>query len=216
MRTLLEKAHDVSSIGTFVLTIVVVALMVIPMLWPSSGIAVAGGQRMVGWLMPSILAVCLLLAGALHLLAARTRHEPSPARTEVPERMRAPATSPPRLGAQNLEGRVFVGPDITPQFLQSLLKAHTEVQAEKLLDIYVGKWMQLSGEVCHVGKFEYGSSTVMFAGQPDKDDPAVMLYFSKVWTERLSVLRLGNNINVIGRIGSVNGLRVRLDDCELV
>ncbi len=81
MRTLLEKAHDVSSIGTFVLTIVVVALMVIPMLSSRDSAATAsGGQLMSGWLMPSILAVCILLAGFLNLLAARSRYQSPPGR----------------------------------------------------------------------------------------------------------------------------------------
>jgi hypothetical protein len=215
MRTLLEKAHDVSSIGTFVLTIVIVALMVIPILWPSSGFAAAISQRLVGWLMPSILAVCLLLAGVLHLVAARTRHEPAPARTEVPEKVRMPATSPPALAAQNSEGRIFVGPDITPQFLVSLLSGHTEVQAERLLDIYVGKWIKVSGDVSHVGKFEHGHSTVMFTSQR-LEVPSIIMHFGGAWTERLSVLRLGNKINVIGRIDLVQELRIFLDDCELV
>jgi hypothetical protein len=71
----LEKAVAISSIGTFVLTIVMVALMVIPMLpHPDSQHvnAVSGGKPMIGWLMPSILALSLVLAGVLHFLAART------------------------------------------------------------------------------------------------------------------------------------------------
>jgi hypothetical protein len=68
MRTLLEKTHDVSSIGTFVLTIVVVAFMVIPMFPHAS----QGAAPRISWLMPSVLAFSLLFAGFLHLMAART------------------------------------------------------------------------------------------------------------------------------------------------
>jgi hypothetical protein len=210
----LEKANAICSIGTFVLTAIIVVLMV----WPAQQAPSSPpkGQPMIGWLMPSILAFCLILAGVLHLLAARTQHEPSPDRTHVvPDSVRMPVTSPLPLDTPNLEERIFVGPDITPQFLTNLLREHTEVQAAKLLDIYIGKWMALSGAVSHVGKFEYGSSTVMFSGQV-LSSPTIVMLFGKAWTEALSVLRLGNNIKVIGRINSVDLLRIRLDDCELV
>jgi hypothetical protein len=222
MQTPLEKAHDVSSIGTFILTIVVVALMVKPMLWPSQApqsAVVSGGKPMIGWVMPSILAFCLLLAGVFNLLAARTRHESSQARPEALQRTPMPMSSPslPVLPAPVpiLEERIFVGPDITPQFLFSLLSGHTEVQAGKLLDIYVGKWITLAGDVTHVGKFENGSSTVMFS-HDSFGGVLVSMEFGASWTGRLSILRQGNNINVIGRITSVDALRVKLEDCELV
>jgi hypothetical protein len=164
------------------------------------------------------------LGGVLHLLAARTRHEvPLGHSHEKPVTLITPTLAPQALTTAPVEAtvpkaekRIFVGPDITPQFLFSLLSGHTEVQAERLLDIYVGKWIKLSGDVNHVGKFEYGSSTVMFSSQPSKGVPVVAMEFSEAWTGRLSVLRLGNNINVIGRIKSVNAMRVKLEDCELV
>src|SRR5437879_2916929 len=134
MRTPLEKAHSFSSIGTFVLTVVIVALMVIPMLWPSraeqGNAPTSGGQPMMGWLMPSILAVCLLLAGALNVLAARTRRESLVAQPEIFQE--APPLSPVSRGP-NSEGRIFVGSDITPSLLANQFREHTEIQARKLL-----------------------------------------------------------------------------------
>jgi hypothetical protein len=38
--------------------------------------------------------------------------------------------------------------------------------------------------------------------------------FGEVWTERLSVLRLGNNINVIARINGMDAIRLKLEPCE--
>src|ERR1700685_862968 len=74
MRTRLEKAHDISSIGTFVLTIVIVAFMVYPMLPHGSAETTARrNQPGIGWVMPAVLAVCLLTAAILNLLAARAR-----------------------------------------------------------------------------------------------------------------------------------------------
>lgn len=173
---------------------------------------------MIGWVMPSILAFCLVLAGVLHFLAAKqARHKPLPTHTRTEVIEERTTVEPPQhtTATQDSGQRVFLGPDITPQFLFGLLSGHTEVQAGKLLDIYVGKWMRLSGAVGHVGKFEYGSSTVSFSSQ-SFNGVLVYMEFGAAWTERLSVLRLGNNINIIGRVISVTALRVKLQDCELV
>jgi hypothetical protein len=85
----LEKVHHFSSIGTFLLTIVVVAIMVIPMLWPSqmspqqhAGTALES-KPMIGWLLPSILSFSLVLAGVLHFLAARATNAPKPRPTQT-------------------------------------------------------------------------------------------------------------------------------------
>jgi hypothetical protein len=63
----LEKIHHYCSIGTFVLTAVLVAITVVPVFLsadPPKG-------RVVGWIMPSILAVALVVAGVLHFKARR-------------------------------------------------------------------------------------------------------------------------------------------------
>jgi hypothetical protein len=83
MRSWLEKAHDLSSIGTFILTVIVVFLMVEPLLKPAQQSAgqnqetqkelpnSAPTRRFSGWVLPSALAFSLVLAGGLHLMAAR-------------------------------------------------------------------------------------------------------------------------------------------------
>lgn len=200
MRTKLERAHDISSIGTFVLTIIIVALMVIPMLWPlhttQVSAASSGNRQMITWLMPSLLAFCLVLAAILNLLAAHTRHhEPSLASGDI-----SPSS-----------GRIFLGPDITPQFLYSRLEGYTAIQAKKLLDIYVGKWMKLSGAVDHVSESSDGSCLVRFRGEI-----RIYMSFEKKWIDQLSILRPGSNITVIGRIESVEAMGVNLGNCELV
>jgi hypothetical protein len=43
------------------------------------------------------------------------------------------------------DGRTLV--DVTPAYLASLYGEHTEIQADKLLEAFVGKWMRVSGSV---------------------------------------------------------------------
>jgi hypothetical protein len=219
MRTKLERAHDISSIGTFALTIIVVALMVIPMLWPSGSspqhdAALSGGQRMIGWILPSILALSLILAGILHLLAARSTAGSSMRRDDRIVGAAIIPGAPSLPVVPSVEGRIFVGQDITARFLTGLLEGHTSIQASKVIEPYIDKWMQLSGEVANVGEFRHGSSTVTFINEPL--DPNVFMRFNETWIPRLSILRRTNYINVIGKINSIDKFSVILDECELI
>src|SRR5579863_6187510 len=196
MRTKLEIAHDVCSIGTFVLTIVVIVLMVIPMLWPTeppqqSAAAAGGHPLMIGWVMPSILAFCLLLAGVLQLLAARTRHRPSLASPAALQRMPLPVFSPPPpvlpVLVPPLEEKIFVGPDITPQFLTDIARNHTYIQASKMLEIYIGKWMKVSGVISNVSQISTTLTMVIWSGSVLQEIPSIYLMFDGQWFDRLSI-----------------------------
>src|SRR5579864_2743734 len=68
----LEKIHHFSSIGTFVFTVVLVVLTVVPMVWPRSD---PPRGSVVGWIMPSVLALALVCAALIHLKAARVTKE---------------------------------------------------------------------------------------------------------------------------------------------
>lgn len=158
---------------------------------------------MIGWVMPSILALALLMAGVLHFLAARTRHEPStPARSAPSER----------------ERRVFVGPEITPTFLNSLLGGHTQMQADNIVAVYIGKWITLSGSVSQVTASDSSSvftrsSLVTF--DQARGEPMVFMHFDEQWKEQLSILRPGSRITVVGRITKIYRLGINLEQCEL-
>jgi hypothetical protein len=79
----LERTHHYCSIGTFVFTVVLVVLVVVPPNAPSDS---PGDHPAMKWIMAGILALALVLAGALHLAAARVsrrrRDDPPPPRTE--------------------------------------------------------------------------------------------------------------------------------------
>ena len=42
-----------------------------------------------------------------------------------------------------VDGRIVV--DVTPEYLTGLFKQHLNVQAKKLIEAYIGKWMKVSG-----------------------------------------------------------------------
>ena len=88
------------------------------------------------------------------------------------------------------------------------------IQAGRVIEPYIGKWMQLSGEVANVGEFSYGSSTVTFI--KELSDPTVFMRFNEIWIPRLSILRRTNYINVICKIKSIDAFAVTLDECELI
>jgi hypothetical protein len=219
MRTRLEKAHDVSSIGTFVLTIVIVALMVLPMLHGSAETAAPGNHPAIGWVMPAVLAVCLLLAGLLNLLAARSRSLNLPA-------MPLPAPTPSFSGPTpadvptpvDSEERIFVGANVTPELLLSFFKEHTAIQGQRLIEPFIGKWMRVSGNLSEVISSDpKRRAQVTFSGRGLRSDLAdIYMYFRTADSiDRLSILRRGDSMTVVGQIVLVNPVQVDLDNCEL-
>jgi hypothetical protein len=207
MRTLLEKAHSLSSIGTFVLTIVIVVLMVIPLLWPSGVFAVPPG-RVIGWVLPAILAFCFILGGALNFLAARTRHEPSPDRAQVPLHTR-PAPLQPRPAL--VPNRVPT--NATPAELANIWEQHTAVQAKKLSECYLGTWMEISGSVFNVREDANDVAVSV------DNVPGVLLVrceFPKELEQRCSVLRKGDAVNVLGKVSDFDARIVTLKECEFI
>jgi hypothetical protein len=216
MRTKLEIAHDVSSIGTFVLTIILVALMVIPMLWPSqapqSSVASAG-KPAIAWVMPSILAFCIVLASVLHFLAARAprRSERSLSRAEVLQKM--PANLPTIAHMPVLPGG-RVPTNATPDELSKLWKGNTAVQAGKLSEIYIGTWMTISGSVFDVRRALGGDQ--MLISVKTGSFMLAQCYFHEDWEHRCSVHRKDDSVVISGKVTGFDEHTLSLEDCELV
>jgi hypothetical protein len=104
--------------------------------------------------------------------------------------------------------------DVTPDYLIGLFDQHTSIQAQRLIEPYIGKWMRVSGKLRDISDHTYGSqlsfersrlggNVYMWFRQPDRKD-------------RLSVLRRGTRLTVLGQIQWVNNMEVNLDNCELI
>jgi putative nucleic acid binding protein len=209
MRTFLEKAHDISSIGTFILTIVVVLIMVVPMLRPPQQIpqnqtpqnsATGAGKPMIGWLMPSILVVCILLTGVLNFLAARERRRPT-ATMPTPEALRTQT----RLASR-------VPTNATLSQLTEIWKHNTAVQAKKLSEVYIGTWITVSGSVYDVKQYR-NEFHVQVAGSGVS---IVSCAFALEWDQRCSGLRKGDSISVLGKVSDFDQALIWLGECEFI
>jgi hypothetical protein len=128
---------------------------------------------------------------------ARTKRDVS---TEVP----VPASAPERIVI-----------DVTPEYLMGFYKEHTDVQAAKLAESYIGKWIKQSGKVANVASSESMRTwEVYFADS--RAEYIVSLAFDQTWADRVSVLKRGEQISVLGQIGRFDGSHLHLVHCELL
>ena len=120
----------------------------------------------------------------------------------------------PLMAYQPPSERIFV--EKAPQELTNVFKTYIDAQAEKLIQPYMGKWLRLAGAVTNASQisgkfwqvFLHLESDSLFGIQ-------IVLYFANTWTEHLSLISRGTNINVIGRISKVSASELDLQACEL-
>ena len=198
------------------LTIVIVAFMVLPMLpHGSADTTPPRSQPVIGWLMPAVLAVCLLVAGILNLLAARTRSISSNSNLHARSPIPVPVSAP--LLDTHVEERIFVGANITPEYLLGLFKDHTSIQARKLIEPFIGKWMRVSGDLSEIISSTSDRAQVTFSGRGLTGNlaPVFMYFRTKESVERLAILRRGDSLTIVGKISDINLVQIDLDPCEI-
>lgn len=111
--------------------------------------------------------------------------------------------------------------DLDPTYIVGLFKDHTDIQAQKLIENYIGKWTQISGTLSQVSAFNESAQVTFERWHNDSPDPYMrltpyMYFHGKQWVDRLSMMRRGTPIKVRGRITGINSaVELRLDDCEL-
>ena len=154
-----------------------------------------------GWL--TFMSIGVLLAVGLnipprwypwrHGRAAATAPGSSGAARPVPEAESAP------LQEERIEERIVV--NVAPEYLWGAFKERTSIQARGMLAGYVGKWMEVSGLVRDVGEgivtFNPGLTTTRRIHARFHDDR---------WMDRLSLLRPGDQITVLGQIGTITAV----------
>lgn len=116
------------------------------------------------------------------------------------------------------DGRTIV--DVTPEYLTGLFDDHTDIQAERLIEAFIGKWMRVSGPVGNVSSITEGKAVVRFPNSSSGDPYGflnVTMYFNdeSVIDNRLRILQKGDRIQVVGQIRRVSSAWVELEDCEL-
>jgi hypothetical protein len=107
------------------------------------------------------------------------------------------------------DGRVIV--HITPEELINYFREHTTAQAQKLVGVYLGKWMRVAGPVSDID-----NAGIVFI-RHENTNKAILLEFNEAkWVERISVLRLGDEVAVLGQLQYISGIGIRLENCELL
>lgn len=109
--------------------------------------------------------------------------------------------------------RIYIKVD--PAVLSGFYNEHTQLQASKLLETYVGKWIRISGSVMDVEMSVLGK-IVVFLSTENMTRPLMALYFEPQWAEHTTHLRRGASIVAEGQIGSAGRDYLTLANCELV
>ncbi|MGA8026421.1 MAG: hypothetical protein WB992_04695 [Bryobacteraceae bacterium] len=104
--------------------------------------------------------------------------------------------------------------NIDPAYLTGLYRGHTSVQADSIARTYIGKWMKLSVSVGDVSSSVLDKHIHMLSGL---DNATVGMDFdAATWADRVSVLRRGSQVTVIGTVYRIDAYTLELDNCELV
>jgi hypothetical protein len=109
------------------------------------------------------------------------------------------------------DGRTLV--DVTPEYLMGLYDGHTSIQAAKLVEAFIGKWLRVSGPLEDVT----ANGMVFFESGAFGSTTALEMRFNdRIAIENdLRILRKGDQITVIEQIERVSSTSVQLENCEL-
>ena len=119
--------------------------------------------------------------------------------------------------------RIYLGKDVTPKFLSDMHRKNTTIQADKLSEDYVGKWLRISGRVGDISLLDFHKGPQIYVtvylprkAKTREEFDMVQLYFDNAkWGDRVNSLGRGHEINAIGKVAHIDFLGVRLEDCEL-
>lgn len=132
--------------------------------------------------------------------------------SSTPPTTTVPATTPPPKSG---ERRIV---DVTPEYLVGLFKGgQTSIQAAKLAEAFIGKWIKISGPVGDVlgstatlRQLTFADRSIYGSGQ------VFMMFRAREWFDRLSTLRPRDKVTVVGQLARVNSIEIELDNCEIV
>jgi hypothetical protein len=99
--------------------------------------------------------------------------------------------------------------------LLNLYREHTQVQAERLVEPYIGGWMRVKGVVNDVVRQDLVEGHYV-AIRVEETDEAVLAEFPESAQEQLPRLLRGDSLEVVGRISKITSGWIGLEDCEFV
>jgi hypothetical protein len=121
-----------------------------------------------------------------------------------------PITVPPLISQSQHDDRIIV--EVTPEYFGDFFARHTEIQATKMVENYIGKWMRVSGQLSNASAYDYGFSIVTL----QNSSYLHMIFRDKKLIDRISVMVPKQPITIMGQITNVSTLSLRLDNCEII
>jgi hypothetical protein len=107
--------------------------------------------------------------------------------------------------------------NISVETLVGLFVQHTGVQANRLLSVYVGHYVEISGKLNDVKVNDYGDAgQAMVHISYKTSGVSIFALFPSSWVPSLSILRVDAHVTVRGRIEGAGRFEVTLHDCRLV
>ena len=113
-------------------------------------------------------------------------------------------------------------PFYTPRTVSELTKAvsgKTSVEADITSEPHVGSRIKVSGVVTDIAStFLFPGYTVdlRLVGGEEDEGLSVDAEFSRKWSAKLRTLRIGDRMDVDGRISSISQWSVSIDDCRIL
>jgi hypothetical protein len=125
-----------------------------------------------------------------------------------------PSTQAIQSSAQVMQERIFVTEPL--QQIMDSAKGFTEVETDRFVEPYIGKWAKLSGEVADVSDNKpLGHGVLIRLKAPGRFWSYSNLYFDHD-LERIRLLHADTHITVVGQISKISQYGFFLEQCELI
>jgi hypothetical protein len=162
---------------------------------------------------------------------ARPTAAPSPTREAPATRLpplheeAAVATLPTPVQPVNAKrtiDRPMVGKSVTLAKLMNLYQDTTRIQADKAAEIYIGKWMQVTGNIKDITKLSGTQISVALGILVKPENMFHPDLMSTTWllfddgNEHLEALQAGESLTVLGQIDRIDMYSVSLKHCEII
>lgn len=108
-------------------------------------------------------------------------------------------------------GRIIL--NVTPEYLIGLYKEHTTVQANKLIEVYIGKWLRVSGRLANNTSLR---AYILLSDEAVFPVALAVAEFHKRWVDHVATLRLNTQIELLGKIVEADSTSITLTECELI
>lgn len=135
------------------------------------------------------------------------------------EQEAAVSDTPPEE-VEKVEERVFVPESVTPDYLRNIFSENTSLQAEKLASAFMGRWIEVTGQVVNVLSGLGGGANVSIMKEGAELGSReglrnIYLHIPK-GADRAAMLRRGDVVKAQGRIHDIGAYDVTLDPAELI